>query len=211
MAIVKHIGRQGDRKVVVLFRTVPDEDHMCLLIYPETLPRAFHDSIMQVVESPAGQDADNIAEVLARNLLPDGRPILGTLHVEKMIKKVPTSQIIMTPNAKSHVRLDELNTILKGMEQGSEAAKKMEELDVNAGLVDPVERKRQAALAAEAGETVLGNDALAQERMAQSEKMAAEAEQLLVESKRLKLEAYDLNPALKPRRGRKPGSKTKTA
>ena len=45
--MLKHIGRHGDRKVAILFREVPGEDHMCLVIYPETLPTHIHDSIMK--------------------------------------------------------------------------------------------------------------------------------------------------------------------
>ena len=33
--MLKHVGRHGDEKVVVVFREVPNEDHMCLVMYPE--------------------------------------------------------------------------------------------------------------------------------------------------------------------------------
>jgi hypothetical protein len=36
--MLKHIGRHGDRKVAIIFRELPGEEHMCLVIYPETLP-----------------------------------------------------------------------------------------------------------------------------------------------------------------------------
>ena len=90
--MLKHIGRHGDRKVAVLFREVPNEDHMCLVVYPETLPTHIHDSIMKTLESAVGQQAPNLAEALHRNLLPDGRPQLEALHKEGMIKKVPTNR-----------------------------------------------------------------------------------------------------------------------
>jgi len=99
--MLKHIGRHGDRKVALLFREVPGEDHMCLVVYPDTLPTHIHNSIMSTLESPAGQAATNLSEVLHRNLLPDGRPQLEALHREGMIKKVPTNQVIVTPTAQS--------------------------------------------------------------------------------------------------------------
>ena len=77
-----------------------------------------------------------MSEALHRNLLPDGRPILETLHREGFIKKVPTNQIIVTPNASSHVRLDELNKIFEGMEAGDDAAQKMKDLDQSSGIPD---------------------------------------------------------------------------
>ena len=32
--MIKHIGKHGDRKVAIVFREVPGETHMCLVIYP---------------------------------------------------------------------------------------------------------------------------------------------------------------------------------
>lgn len=211
MAIVKHIGKHGDQRVAILYRKVPGEDHMALVVYPDKLQRTMHDSIMKVLESAQGQEADQFADPLSRNLLPDGRVILTTLHKEGFIKKVRTQEIIVTPNATSHVRLDELNKILDGMEAGGEAAQKMAELDANAGLVDPVQQAKDQAAIAEAGDGVLDDSAIAKERLDQSKQMAAEAAALLAESKRLEDEAYGLDPALKPKRTRKTAAKKKTA
>jgi hypothetical protein len=44
--MLKHIGRHGDRKVAIIFRELPGEEHMCLVIYPETLPTHIHNTIM---------------------------------------------------------------------------------------------------------------------------------------------------------------------
>lgn len=197
---IKHVGKHGDRKVAIVYKSIPDEEHMALVIYPDQLPRTFHDSIMSVIESDPGQQENELADVLFRNVLPDGRPILQTLHQEGMIKKVRTNDIIVTPNAQSHVRLDELNKIVLGLEEGDEAAKKMAELDAQSGLVDPVEKAQNAQAIAEAGEGVLGDDTLATDMLDQSKQMAAEAAQLVAESKRLEKEAFKLNPALKPKR-----------
>lgn len=211
MALVKHIGKHGDQKVAIVFREVPGEEHMALVVYPDKLQRAMHDSIMEVLESTKGQEAEQLADPLSRSMLPDGRVILNTLHKEGLIKKVRTQEIIVTPNPQSHVRLDELNDILNGMRDGSEAAKKMEELDANAGLVDPVEKTQADNLVSEAGEGVLDDSSLAKDQLEQSKRMAAEAESLLNESKRLEKEAYEMDPSLKPKRTRKKAAKKKTA
>jgi hypothetical protein len=47
MAFMKHVGKHGDRKVCILFRQVPGEDHMALIIYPEVLPAHWQDSIQK--------------------------------------------------------------------------------------------------------------------------------------------------------------------
>lgn len=199
----KHIGKHGDRKVAVVFKEVPDEDHMSLVIYTEVLQSAMHDAIMKIIESPPGQEAKDLGDVLFRNLFPDGRPMLETLHKEGMIKKVPSSQILMTPNASSHIRLDELNKILKEMSQGEEALKKLVELDNASGLVDPaLKRAAEAAFKEKSAmknvnvpsaPEVLGDVELAKNLRNQAVRMKAEAEGMLQESARLLKEAESLD------------------
>ena len=143
--MLKHIGRHGDRKVAILFREVPNEEHMCLVVYPDVLPTHIHDSVMQTLESPEGQAATQLADACHRRLLPDGRAQLEALHREGMIKKVPTNQIIVTPTPQSSVKLDELNRIIKEMEQGEAAIKRLQEIDESTGLVDPLMKRKAEA------------------------------------------------------------------
>ena len=211
--MLKHIGRHGDRKVAILFREVPGEDHMCLVVYPETLPTHIHDSIMKTLESPVGQQATNLADALHRGLLPDGRPQLEALHREGMIKKVPTSQVIVTPNATSSVKLDELNRIVREMEMGDDARKRLEQLDQSKGLVDPSvkreqerefkrQRLEQEAAQREKGQTpsplttdgALDDKSLATNMLAQAKKMESEAKGLIAEAARMKKEAQRMYP-----------------
>jgi len=208
---MKHIGKHGDRKVAVVYRTVPGEEHMALVIYPDTLSTPFHDSVMKVIEGAIGQDADSLSDAMFKSKLADGRPMLQTLHKEGMIKKVNTKQIVVTPNATSHVRLDELNEIFDGMDAGGDAAQKMAELDANAGLIDPVSNRANANLVADAGADVIDDATLGNQMLEQSEQMAAEGTALVTESKRLLKEAKKLNPALKPKWTAKKTAKKKVA
>ena len=136
MAFTKFVGKHGDRRVCVLFRQVPGEDHMALIIYPDTIHAHWQDAIQKVLESDLAQQGEEFADALHRNYFPDGRPMLETLHQERMIKKVRTSDIIMTPNAASSIRLDELNKMLNEMKQGEDAIKRMAQNDAARGLVD---------------------------------------------------------------------------
>lgn len=138
--MIKHVGKHNEKKVVILYRTVPGEEHMCLVAYSDLLPTHIHDSVMQVLQSDVGQSEKSLADALFRNLTKDGRNILETLHREGYIKKVQTSQVLVTPNSSSSVRLDEMNRILQEMEKGEAASKKLEDLDKNAGMKIP-ERK----------------------------------------------------------------------
>jgi len=137
--MMKHIGRHGDKKVAVLYRTVPNESASCLVLYSDLLPRTYHDAVMKVLESDVGQVAGEFADALFRSLLPDGRNILETLHKEGLIRKIPTSQVIITPDAKNSCRLDELNKILGDIDAGNEA--KLTEAEETRGLKDPMRKK----------------------------------------------------------------------
>jgi hypothetical protein len=211
--MLKHIGRHGDRKVALLWREVPGEDHMCLVVYPETLPTHIHNSIMATLESPPGQAATTLAEVLHRNYLPDGRVQLTALHQEGMIKKIPTNQVIVTPNAQSSVKLDELNRILKEMETGEAARQRMQAIDDATGIVDPAtKRKAEAEFKRQqergtpppvpnisAGPNgALDDQSLAMNMLAQAKRMESEAEGMIKEAARMKKEAERMHPGVVP-------------
>ena len=208
MAFIKHIGKHGDRKVCILFRQVPGEEHMALIIYPEVLPAHWQDSIQKALESDIAQQSEELADALHRNFLPDGRPMLQTLHEERMIKKVRTGDIIVTPTPQSNIRLDELNKMLNEMKLGEAAIKKMAENDASRGLVDPqVKRKAEAEFKAKQAQSApaapafqapaqgaLSDRDIAANMLAQAKKMEIEAKQLIAEAGRMKKEAQKMDP-----------------
>lgn len=114
MAELKHIGRMkaNGRKVLVAFRTLPGESDSALVIQTENLTDAQHDAIIKLVESPAGQNSYEFAEVLARAPFPDGSIMLSNLHVSGKLNKVKTSDVEMTPNTFTKIGLDELNQLI---------------------------------------------------------------------------------------------------
>jgi len=213
--MIKHVGKHNNKKVVILYRTVPGETHMCLLVYPEVLPRHIHDDLMKALESDSGQQAKEFSDYLFRYTLSDGNNALTTLHKEGMIKKVPTNQVIVTPTNNSNVRLDELNNILTKMEQGEEAIKELADLDKNSGLSG---KKKRVTENRNLGEVrvpsqsrsvpadvetsislteVLSDEQLAAQRLAQAQKMITEAKQLMAEAERLQNEATNISGATK--------------
>lgn len=204
MAFLKHIGRHGDRKVATLFREVPQEEHMCLVIYPDTLPAPWESAIMKVLESEVGQQAENFADALHRSLLPDGRVILETLHREKMIKKIRAGDVIMTPRSDSSIRLDELNKMLNEMKQGEAAIKRLAESDAGRGMVDPsIKRAAEAAFKnqnapqpLQPSNDALSDRAIAANMLAQAQKMEAEGKGLLAESARMRKDAERMDPGV---------------
>ena len=207
--MLKHIGRNNDRKVVVLFHTVPNEDHMCLLVYSDLLPRMIHDEIMRALESAPGQQSKNLADVLHRVPMQDGRNTLEVLHKEGFMKKVQTSQVIMTPTPASQVRLDELNTILSKMSEGEEAIKQLAEMDSRIGMQtkkrdntgrnvgEPAKAPQASVPALQAGiNDVLTDEQIATQQLAQATRMKMEARSLIAEAERLEAESAKIAPSV---------------
>ncbi len=196
--MLKHVAKHNDKKVIILFRQVPGEDHMCLVVYSDLLPRTYHDALMQVVESPEGQATVDLAEVLNRRYLPNGELILPSLHKNSFIRKVQCNQVIIQANPKSSIKLDALNDMLEKLNQGGEAAKKLAEVDQNLGIKNSAAKPIKAARTLEEvqadsmpapGEHALTDEDLANNLLKQSAKMKADAETLLKESNRLEEQA----------------------
>jgi len=205
MAFLRHVGKQGDRKVAVVFREVPGEPHMALVVYTETLNRNIHDPLVKCIESDIGQNSENLAEALNRTFTTDGQIILQKLHAEGMLKKVQTELVVMTPAPNTRIKLNELNKILDEMKMGEEAVKKLADMDSQMGIQDPaaVARRMRGDLVPELDTTpiqaasgdALGDTALAANLRQQAERMSREANGLLVEAQRLIDQARGLDPA----------------
>ena len=85
-----------------------------LVIGTGSLPDTWHDTLMSLIQDPSGQQANELADILAVRKFPDGRNILEALHVGGHLKKVPTSGVLMTPTGNPNVTvlLSELNQLI---------------------------------------------------------------------------------------------------
>jgi hypothetical protein len=203
--MIKHVGKHNQRKIAIVYRQVPDEAHMALVMYTDNLPMMVHDEAMKVLESELGQNAKDLADALFRHVMPDGNNCLTHIHRAGYLKKVPCNQVIVTPTAKSTIRLDELNDMLAKIEAGGDAADKMANLDANRGIKGVIQEGRElgmpaapqipAATTSASVNGVLSDTDIAQQRLEQANRMEAEAKGLLAEAKRLKEEAKSLVPA----------------
>ncbi|CAB4133673.1 hypothetical protein UFOVP257_395 [uncultured Caudovirales phage] len=212
--MLKHVGKHNDKRCVIVFRKIPELEHMALVIYSDLLPRMTHDEVMRAVESPQGQEAQDISDVLFRTIMADGTNCLESLHRNGLMKKVPTNQVLVTPTTTSSVRLDELNDILDEMAKGKEAMERLQNLDTNRGytgkknntnknqprraeIQEVGERRTREAQgntsAADMLSGMLSDADLAAQRLEQAQKMESTAKQLLEEATRLKAEADSLN------------------
>ena len=114
MAELKHVGRvkATNKKCLIAYRTLPGESSSCLIVPTENLPDIYHDALIHLVESSAGQDAYEFAEVMDRTQFPDGARMLPALHASGRLIKAPTNAIEMTPTPQYGILLSELNQII---------------------------------------------------------------------------------------------------
>lgn len=198
MSFLRHVGKINDRKVAIVFRELPGEPHMGLVVYTETLNAHLHDAIIRCIESDIGQASEHLADALNRSYTQEGKVILQVLHQEGILKKVQTAQVLVTPSPNTVIRLDELNKILNEMKQGEEAVKKLAEMDKQMGMQDPAQvarRMRGDKTPAPAGsDAALSDTSLAQNLRDQADRMNREAKGLMAEAQRLLKEASALDP-----------------
>ena len=205
MANVKHVGQVANTglKCVVVFREIYDENgnvtdpNHCLIVETERLPDMEHDDIVRVVESDSAQTANQFYEVAHRSMFSDGINMLTKLHNRGYLKKYPTNQILMTPNSSTSVALNEVNEIIRKQKTG------MSESDIRNSMVDDTDKpprnhttSQQTAPAPKAEAGVLDDKDIAKNMLSQAATYEAEV-------KRLREEAYNMAPDLKPKRGRK--------
>ena len=205
---MKHIGRVANTglKCVVVFRQIYDEngnvtdDKHCLVVETERLPDMEHDDVVRVVESDAGQVSAEFYEIAHRSMFSDGRPMLQAMHNAGLLKKYPTTQIDLTPNSNTVVKLSEVNQIIKkqasGMSNADIANTMVDDTDSpprNHTTLNPTQTINEAV---PTQEQPMDDTALAQQMLDQATTYESEV-------KRLREEAYTMAPDLKPKRGRK--------
>lgn len=111
---MKHVGKMKNNgaKIVIAYRTIPGDPNSALVVGTQQLQDSYHDSLMSLVESDAGQQVDELADIMAVRRFPDGSNMLQFVHTNGMMRKVPTNGVLITPDNKTAIPLDELNNII---------------------------------------------------------------------------------------------------
>jgi hypothetical protein len=112
---MKHVGKQISTKdkIILLFREVPGEPDNCLVARTASLSQDDHDSLITVLESEEGQQANTLAEILHVKMNGAGRPILESLHVSQKILKLPASDVALTPDTNTAITLSDVNAAIR--------------------------------------------------------------------------------------------------
>jgi hypothetical protein len=202
---LKHIGRINNTgvKVLVVFRTLPGESNMALVLPVTQLSDSYHDSIMTMVETDQCQEAYELGEMMFIRTFPDGRPMLQAMQADGRLQKVATDAVTMTPTTNDTVLLSSLNTLIaeqkncavddlytfvKGAPKGKVEVTQVAEVTDLAPAVDtdvPVPIRAQAAT----------NAVLTDKDIAKSYRSQADA--MYKEAARLRKEAEVLDPVVK--------------
>ena len=202
---LKHIGRINNTgvKVLVVFRTLPGESNMALVLPVTQLSDSYHDSIMTMVETDQCQEAYELGEMMFIRTFPDGRPMLQAMQADGRLQKVATDTVTMTPTPNDSVLLSDLNTLVaeqkncavddlytfvKGAPKGKVEVTKVADVKDLAPAVDtdiPAPVRAQAA-----ADAVLTDKDIAKSYRSQADAMYKEAA-------RLRKEAEELDPTSK--------------
>lgn len=201
---LKHVGQiiNTQKRVVVVFREIPDEPNSCLVVDTDALVDWMHQDVINAVESPGAQASANFYDYANRAMFTDGTNMLQGLHRRNLLMKQPTSNIMMTPDRTNKIRLDELNTLIREQTGDAPVVKpddsqmQMANKQVdNKPATQPITQSVQAP-----SDGVISDTDIARGMLTQAEQFEAEA-------KRLREEAYEMAPETKPKRGRKPKNK----
>jgi hypothetical protein len=210
MAEIKHVGRMlaTNKKVIIAYRTLPGDAYNCLVVPTENLPDAYHDALINLVESSGGQSSNEFGEVMARSQFPDGSVMLAALHTQGRLLKVSTDNIDMIPNSTTTIQLSELNQIIA--EQQGVA---VDALSLKSGIAtDPKKNsnvevqevgtvsdmpKETADVSKTTSSSAAMEEAVDQSPEAQAKRFRSEADRLAKQAAEMRRKAEELAPTKK--------------
>lgn len=188
---MKHVGKMKNNsaKVAVVYRTLPGEPNSALVVGTNGLPDAYHDSMMSLVESEAGQQANELADILATRRFPDGDVMLSWLHARGQLKKVPTNLVLMTPNTQTQIPLDELNKVI-----AEQKGIRVEDLAVNDGTQQKETKPAKVAEEIVVDDVVVTPQPAVAEGPVTASDLRSMADKLFKEAQALRKKADELEP-----------------
>jgi hypothetical protein len=195
MANIKHVGRMkaNKAKILVVFKTLPNDPEHCLVVGTASLDDVYHNSIINLVESQQAQDTFEFGEILSIRYFPDGKPMLAALHQNRNLIRVPTKDVEMTPSTTTVISLDELNLLI-----AEQRGVKVEDLAITASSskseVQEIAKVKDLMEPAAAPE-VKTDGVLSDTDLAKSYRSQADA--MYKEAARLRKEADELDPPKK--------------
>lgn len=181
MSIKKHVGKikSTDQRCVVVFMQLPDDKNNALIINIESLPPRYEQILMEVVDSTEGQQERNLADALARRMVPEtGLTILQEFHNRGFLRAEPVDNLIMLPRPNTPFPLRDILTQMGELDSGEKLTEEVGDVKYNPVVAN------QSADASESA-VMMGRNLL------------AEAEMLEAEARRKREQAYRTAPILR--------------
>lgn len=194
---LKHVGKDklGNR-VVVVFRELPDDTEHCLVVQSDSLLDMYHDNLMNTIQSSSAQATVDLYEVLSRSHFSDGGQMLNTLHQKGLLRKVHIDDIQMEPLPNRQVPLRTVNEQIANGEISSEPA------PAPAPEAPAVDNPVLVDTDPNAGKPEVGSE---EQKKSLAESKLLQARLMEEDAKKLREEAYELDPDLK--KGGRPSKK----
>jgi hypothetical protein len=193
MKTLKHIGKMKNtgEKVLVVFRTLPGESNMALVLPTATLPDIYHDAIIQLVESDQAQDTNEFGEIMFIRRFPDGRAMLSAMQQDNRLRKVATDTVIMTPTLSNSIVLDQLNVVIAEQRNMSVG-------DLSSLVIGSTAKTKEAAnkdVAEKSIELPASTESLTEKDLARQYRSQADA--MYKEAAKLRKQADEIDPPQK--------------
>jgi len=189
----------NNRRVIVAYKVLPGDPENCVVVTTENLEAGDHDALIKLVESPAGQEADDLATVMMRTQLSDGSNMLARFHTTGKMVKVKTSEVDMIPNQNTSIKLSELNEAIaqqRGVTVNDLAVKGRDGRTVQqASASEPAMSASEMAAAAPNVAPVADDGVITDEALAK--KFRSDADRLSKEAAELRRQAEELVPTVK--------------
>lgn len=112
--IKRHVGKIKNlgTRVFVVFRKLPDDPTMCLVVETDRLSDMYSQNLQDVVDGSDAQGTVDLFEVLNRNKFADGKNMLMSLHSNQLLRKIPVIDVHMYPTPSQPVDLALINAAI---------------------------------------------------------------------------------------------------
>ena len=196
---LKHVGRMANnqRRVIVAYKVLPGDPEHCVVVTTENLEAGDHDSLIKLVESASGQQADDLATVMMRSTLSDGSNMLARFHTTGKMVKVKTADVEMIPNQNTSIKLSELNEAIaaqRGVTVNDLAVTGRDGKTVQQSTASAMTASEMAAVAPSVA-PVADDGVITDESLAK--KFRSDADRLSKEAAELRRQAEELVPTKK--------------
>ena len=201
-AFKKHVGRnKNGTRLAVVFREIPGAEDSCLCVETDSLSEMYHDQLLREIDSRDAQQTVDLFKILERRHFGDGQQMLNALHNKGLLRKYPVIEITMVPMPNREVSLELVNKQIKGEDISDYETERDEVVEISK-VDSPVVVDTEAGLvkpplqAVEVEPVAIGtSDANPAEVAAESKLLQARL--MEEDAKKMREEAYALNPALK--------------